>query len=127
MKCSFSFLSNCKFLFINRMSLNLSALFVHNIKAHNPKKYFYKKWNVEKCLLCKFSLNNFYHFINFDKHVKYPILSLGTCSSTGCVYAIKCILCNHLYTYAKQLEKLKIEIENIYIASLKWEKTFLSL
>jgi hypothetical protein len=66
MKYNFSFLFNCKFLFINRMRLNLSALFVHNLKAQKSKKYFFKKCNVDKCFLCKFSLDNFYYFINFD-------------------------------------------------------------
>ena len=97
MKYNFSFLSNCKFLFINRMRLNLSALFVHNLKAEKPKRYFFNNCYLDKCVLCKFSLNNFFYYINFNEFLKFPILSQSNCSSTGCIYVIKCTLCNHFY------------------------------
>jgi hypothetical protein len=97
MKYNFLFLNNCNFLFINRMRLNLSALFVHNLKVYKPRKNFFKKCNSDNNCICKFSMNNFHFFIDFEKNIKLPILSQSDCSSISCVYIIKCTLCNHFY------------------------------
>jgi hypothetical protein len=97
MKYNYSFLNNCKFLFINRMRLNLSALFVHNLKMQKPKKYCFKKCNFEKCYVCNLSFNEKSSFLDFDNFIKFPILSHSCCSSMGCIYIIKCTLCNHFY------------------------------
>jgi len=116
MKYNVSFLNNCTFLFINRMRFNLAALFVHNLKAVKPKKYFFKNCNSDNCFLCNFSLNNHSPYISFDNSLKFPILSHSCCSSIGCIYVIKCTLCNCYYigeTSRKISTRMKEHLYNI--------------
>jgi hypothetical protein len=111
-----SFLNAYKFIFINRMKCNLSDIFVHNLKIEKIKHFFYKSCNNISCEICNYSLMHDSFYIKINERIRLPLLSNSNCNSCGCIYIIKCKLCNAFYigeTARSVKTRIKEHLSNI--------------
>ena len=111
-----AFLCAYKFIFINRMKYNLSDIFVHNLKIDKIKFFFFKNCNSVSCDICKFSLMHSLSYIKINERIRLPLLSNSNCTSIGCIYIIKCKLCNAFYigeTARSVKTRIKEHLSNI--------------
>ena len=80
---------------INKMNLNLSALFIHNFNFNKIYKNFFKKCCDNNCSTCLYFNEDYYIKLN-DNYI-LPILDNSCCTSFYCIYIIKCLFCDMFY------------------------------
>ena len=83
-----------KFIIINSVQKNLTALLIHNYSLETVIKYSFIKCNDNSCNICNFSTN---HYFLSDRNLILHFRSFSNCTSKAIVYIIKCLKCNCFY------------------------------
>ena len=91
---NFNFLDNSRLKIIYKKQLNISDIFVHNLKNDSIKKTNFKKCDNDNCKICLYSNNDYY--LNLNNFI-LPILDNSNCKTTEAIYIIKCKLCSTYY------------------------------
>ncbi len=89
---------NSKITIINRLSLNLNSLLVHNLNMdiYHLFKFRTEKCNTLGCKICKYIYNESYIFLK-NSNIKLKLCENTNCESTNIIYIIYCTKCNCLY------------------------------